>query len=466
MNYFTSIILAQISIRFSWGVCLLEVLRHCLPSNVRRTLKELPESLDETYERILKEIKEPNRKHARRIFQCLAVAIRPLRVEELAEILAVNFDDSSGIAKLKPSWRLDDKEQALLSSCSSLITIVTTSKSRVVHFTHFSVKEFLTSSRLAASSGSDDVSRYHIALESAHTTLGQACLSVLLRSGNPPRNGIQQTSPLARYAARHWVTHAQFEGVSSSLRKPMEYLFDLDKSYFAAWLKLYDVDDGSGVSSPHPYCPRTKLDATPLYYAALCGFRDLAEHLIGKYPQQVNARGGYYVTPLVAALADEHFEVAELLLLHGAGQSVNARGNHKRTPLHSAAYHGQVRVVRLLLNHSANVNYHNASGWTALHYLGATCDDRKGPNVPRKLAIIARLLLKNGADVDARNHIGKTPLHVAAYGGEVEVARVLLEAGANVNKEDDDGRTPFRCALERKQNEIIALLSEHGAKRS
>src|SRR5712671_1660900 len=133
---------------------------------MRRTLAELPESLDETYERILKEIKKPNRDHAHRIFQCLVVAVRPLRVEELAEVLAVDFDDSEGIAKLKPSWRGEDEERALLSSCSSLITIVASDDSRVVQFSHSSVKEFLTSPRLAASSG--DVSCYHVALNPAH----------------------------------------------------------------------------------------------------------------------------------------------------------------------------------------------------------------------------------------------------------------------------------------------------------
>jgi hypothetical protein len=77
--------------------CQLETLRHCLPPGVRRTLDELPESLDETYERLLKEIKKPNRDHAHRLLQCLVAAIRPLRVEELAEVLAVDFDDAEGI---------------------------------------------------------------------------------------------------------------------------------------------------------------------------------------------------------------------------------------------------------------------------------------------------------------------------------------------------------------------------------
>jgi hypothetical protein len=109
--------------RFRWIFCQLEVLRDCLPSSVRRTLRELPESLDETYERILKEIKKPNRDLARRVLQCLVVATRPLRVAELAEVLAVDFDDAEGIPRLKADWRWEDQEQALLS-ISSLIAIV------------------------------------------------------------------------------------------------------------------------------------------------------------------------------------------------------------------------------------------------------------------------------------------------------------------------------------------------------
>ena len=467
----------------------MEVLRYCLPSSVRRTLEELPRSIGETYERILKEIKEPNRDHAHRIFQCLVVAVRPLKVEELAEVLAIDFDDSSGIAKLKQSWRCKYEEQALLSSCSSLITIVSSSDSRVVsspgprvvsssnsravsssdsrvvQFSHFSVKEFLTSPRSATSSGG--VSRYHITLKHAHTILGQACLGVLLRLDDPLNNPTRNTSSLAGYAAQHWVIHAQFENVSSSLRKPMENLFDLDELYFAVWLTLHDVDVRPGPSSTFfTFCPDDKSNASPLYYAALCGFHDLAAHLIDKYPQQVNAHGGYYVTPLVAALAEEHFRVAELLLLKGARTTVDIPGDAERIPLHSAAHYGQVDVVRLLLKHNADAKSQDDLGWTALHYPGAIWDYRKGPNVPQKLENVARLLLKHGADVNARNHTGDTPLHVAARCGNVTIARVLLEHGANVDEKDNEGKTPFQHALEWKQNEIIGFLSEHGPKSS
>jgi len=430
----------------------LKVLRHCAPSNLRRSLKELPESIDKTYERILREIKEPNRNHALRIFQCLVVAGRPLRVGELAGVLAVDFDDPEGIPKLEPSWRRDDEEQALLSSCSSLITIVSSDDPRVVQFSHPSVKEFLTSPRLATSSG--DVSRYHIALNAAHTIMGQACLAVLLHSDDPREKGIRKTSSLAGYASQHWAAHAQFENVASYLRKPMEYLFDSDKPYFAAWLELIHATPYPRSSTLRKLCLFDFWYGGPLYCAALCGFYDLAEYLIGKYPQQVNARGGRYSKPILAALTNEHFKVAELLIRHGA--AVEVPSDRDCIPLNWVAYYGPDDAVRFLLKHNADVNSQNDTGCTPLNLMvfGYT----------QNTADMARLLLEHGADPNIPDHEGCTPLHQAASYGKVEVACVLLEHGAKVNKKNNWRKTPLQVAVIKERNEIIELLSEHGAK--
>ena len=422
----------------------MEVLRHCLPPSVRQTLDELPESLDETYERVLKEIKKPNRAHALRVLQCLVVAIRPLRVKELGEVLAVDFGDEEGIPKLNPNWRWEDQEQALLMSCSSLIAVVETDGLRVVQFSHFSVKEFLTSGRLATSHG--DISRYHIVLEPAHTILAQACLSVLLRSDNRvEERGIKNSSPLARYAAEHWVTHAQYENVSLYLRKAMEYLFDLDRPYFAAWHKLYDIDTDAPSGSVFKLFTATKSDATPLYYAARCGFPDLVEHLIVKDPKHVGARGGHYVTPLVVSLAAGHFHVAKLL--HDNGAHPNVRGYNGNTPLHSAPQYGELKVVQELLKYKADVNARNAQDETPLHYASRGFAGG-GPNFALSLSNIARLLLEHGADVHALDVGHSTPLHQAARCGRVEVVRLLLEHVANLGAEDDNRITAFQVVLE------------------
>ena len=443
------------------------------------------------------EIKKPNRDHARRLLQCLVVAIRPLDVKELAEVLAVDFDGVDGIPKLKTNWRWEDEEQALLSSCSSLITIVETFDSRVVQFSHFSVKEYLTSERLVTSSA--DVSRFHIDLEPAHMILAQGCVSVLLQL--QPDDGIEESgaverSPLAGYAARHWVTHAQFERVSLFLRKAMEDLFDPDMPYFAAWLQLYDIDTypslWSESSSLHDFAVNPKSGATPLYIAALCGFQDLVEHLVVRYRQHVNFIGGHYVTPLVAALAGRHFQTAKLL--HQNGAHVNVHGNYGETTLCSAAWYGDLEMLQVLLSLKVYVNARGVYNWTPIHNASQGPDPvlpHTSYNNPQLLADVARLLLEHGADVNARiehgavivgddnDHKGKTPLHFAvADRGRVEVVRVLLEHGANVGAEDDKGRTPLHDAADyrrldvndrREEDyvsskvEVVCVLLDHGA---
>jgi ankyrin repeat protein len=447
----------------------LEVLRDCLPSSVRRSLRELPETLDETYERILQEIKKPNRALAQRVLHCLVAATRPLRVAELAEVFAFDFDNAEGIPRLNPGWRWEDQEQALLFACSSLIVIVEgddvkasdsdsdasveAGDSRFVQFSHFSVKEFLTSSRLATTSG--EVSNYHIDLEPAHTILAQACVGVLLQIQDNVEGHTPEDHPLARYAAGHWITHAQFGEVSSRLQKGMEYLFDPGKPHFRVWLTIYDIDIPTHVDATfHSFAPHHKSAATPLYYAALCGFHDIVGDLITRYSQEVNADGGYYMRPLVAALAGEHFQTADLLRHNDADTHV--RGYSEATPLHSAAYHENLKVVQKLIEYEADIHAENEDRETPLHWVSYGHYFKDG-SVPR-------FLLEHGADINAREMRGRTPLHEASDNGALEVVRLLLEHGADVEAKDNDGKTALQHASGEGFYEVVKLLREHGAK--
>jgi hypothetical protein len=434
----------------------LEVLRQCLPPSVRPTLRELPESLDETYERILNEIEKQNKRLAQRVLQCLVVAVRPLCVEELAEVLAVDFDDAEGIPRLKPDWRWEEQELALLSACSSLVAIVQVRDSRIVQFSHFSVKEFLTSPRLASASG--EASNYHIDLEPAHTILGQACLGVLLQVRNDVEGCTAEYHPLARYAAKHWTTHAQFREVSSRLHQGLKHLFDANKSHFKVWLTLYDIDTRPKHGATfRSFGPSPKSPAAPLYYAALCGFHDLVEHLITTNPQDVNADGRYYVRPLVAALAGEHFQTADLLRRNGADADV--RGLSGTNPLHGAADSGNFEVVRILIEYDSDpafINARDGTGWTPFHWASQGSNFNDGS--------VLRLLLEHGADINAQNRNGWTPLHVASSIGALKVVHLLVEHGADVEAKGNNGQTALQVAAGRRHGRVVKLLREHGAK--
>jgi ankyrin repeat protein len=463
----------------------LDALRHCFPPNLRQYLNELPETLDETYERILKGINKAQKDNAHRLLQCLTVAVRPLRVEELAELLAFDFQASTagGIPTLKEDWRWDDEEEAVLSTCSSLIAVVRNGDSRVVQFSHFSVKEYLTSPRLARSPRGD-VSRFRIDLEPAHTVMAQACLATLLQQDRHAGNSGAKAFPLVEYAAEHWVDHAQFDKVSSRVREGMNDLFDSSKPYFAAWLDVHDMDQRWGIFSPYS----REVVGSPLYYAAFCGLNDVAEHLIMKHPEQVNALGGHMLAPLPAALCKRHLRVANLLYSHGAivdiqghsgctplyaascsgqvdtiqwllnhGADTNARSSFCFTPLSEAAHAMHTEVVQALLEHNADINSQSSDGETSLYWIVSHCHFKDG------FVDMMRRLLEHGADPNICNNYHTTPLHEASSRGLLEAARMLLRYGAKVDEKDGDGKTSLQLATSNGHDEMTKLLLEHGA---
>ena len=198
-------------------------------------------TLDATYARTLEEIDEQNWDYAHRLFQCVAAASRPLRAEELAEFLAFDYKAGSTTPTFLADWRTEDPENEVLSTCSTLLVVVKShSGSPVIQFSHFSVKEYLTSTRLAESK--DTISRFHVSMTPAHTIVAQACLGVLLHLDENITEDSLKDFPLAEYAAEHWVEHARIEKVWSKVQDGMKRLFDPSKSHLSVWVWIYDPE--------------------------------------------------------------------------------------------------------------------------------------------------------------------------------------------------------------------------------
>ena len=478
------------------------MLRHCLAPSLRDQLNALPKSLDTTYERVLDEIHSTNQgRHAHRLLQCLTVAMRPLRVEELAEVLAFELDTAEGdLPKYHPEWRWEDQEHAVLSACSSLITIVNSGHSRVIQFSHFSVKEYITSERLSTASG--DVSQYHIAMEPAHLILARSCLGVLLNldtdgeyndSSDDSDEGSSQDNDggmaLFKYAAQHWTSHAQVGNVSSYLKDAMRTLFEPSKPYFAAWI---------WIQGEYVY---NQFKQSQLYFAALYGFYDLVQHLIDTHPEKIIHCDRTIWSPLVGALQSEKpIPIAELLVKCGTsvhirgdpplccvirhsdhrvnavefllknGAQVNAGDGELMTPLHWAAYVGCPEVARILLEHGADVGLQNIDGEIPLHFvsdLGDNTDKDEG----ERLALAKLLLAGNSGDrdVNVQGLNGQTPLHRASLNRWPKIVQLLLAHGANAHAVDVQGRNPLHqpSPLLNKENpqdvlRVTQLLLEQG----
>ena len=442
--------LQMVSARFRWAFCQLDTLRRCMPSSIRKALNELPTTLDETYERALQEIPKEKRQHAHRLFQCLVVAIRPLRAEELAELFAIEFDRDGG-PSLKEDWRpVESPEDAVLSACSTLTAVIENEGSKIVQFSHFSVKEYLTSNRLRTSS----MDHYHIPLVAAHTILVRACLTVLLQLDENVDKKRLKTFPLAFYAAKHWVDHAKYEDVASRIQGAMEVLFNPSKPYLPAWTWIHDEDSYEVRETIDDLKKRPEqLEATALYYAALCGFSGLANYLITTHGEDVHAKCGRRGSPLHAASYKGNLDVVRLLLAHGV--DINTTSDEiESTPLHQASLSGDVDVTRLLLQHEANLNARDRLLHTPLHNASITGKMK-----------VAELLLEHGADVNPRNWSHITPLYKASDNGNLEVVQLLLGHGADVHLRGNLEWTPFQVASLRGHVKIAQLLLEHGAEK-
>ena len=448
-------------------------------------MAELPETLNETYERSLRQINNADWEVAHRLLQCVAVAFHPLLVQQLAELVAFDF-------KARPTptfcedWREEDPVDAVLSTCSGFLHIVNVKGSLFVQFSHPSAKEFLTSTRLANASD-ENIRRYHVDMTSAHTVAAQVCLGILLHlEKNVTKDSIQRF-PLAGYAARHWFDHARFENVSQTVESGAKQLFDASQPHFAIWAWIYDSGQYM-LQSQRPLSPR----GTPWHYAASIGLHDTIKLLANEHSQDVDSRGfNTESTPLLLASYGGHEEVVRVLLECGA--DVTAQDKDGETPLHWASLNGCVEVARILLERRVDATAKNRDGWTPLHMASehgyveiaqllvehgadpkaqntywSTHQRREGWTPLHSASQngyveFAQFLVEHGADPGAQNKHGWTPLHSALKNGHAELAQFLVERGADPTAQDEDGLTPLHFASENGQIEATRFLVEHGA---
>ena len=416
--------------RFRWVYCQIVYLRRCFPGRIRHALDELPDTLDETYERALRDIDKANWEFVHHLLQCVAVAFRPLRVTELAEILSLDFN-TRPIPKFHDGWRMEDPVDAVLSATSSLLAIVDVEGSPVIQFSHFSVKEYLTSTRLAETNNKIS-RRYHISMIPAHTLAAQACIGILLHlDENAASQYYLGKYPLIEYAAMHWVDHARFEGVTSNVEDGMKQLFDPSKPHLTIWIGIYDpllsidilIEPPSRSQSGTPPRIIQDMESPPKM------FHDMESPPSSELGE-------------MSLHSSRSYEQAEMPL------------ELKRSHLHYAAFYGLHTIVKfLVIQLPQDVHSrHFDNGSTPLHL--ASREGHGG---------VARLLLEHGADTTAQDRLGSTPLHLALQWGHEDVVRLLLEHGADITAQDDDGSTPLRLALQGGHIDVVRLLLEHSA---
>ena len=159
-------------------------------------------------------------------------------------------------------------------------------------------------------------------------------------------------------------------------------------------------------------------------------------------------------------------------LLSGNFMLASQRLESGETPLMSALYRGHHDVVAALIDAGAEVDVFAAAALGRGEDLSRTLNEETVAAyaydgwTPLHLAAFfgqlgaARVLLASGADVHAvsRNSMANTPLHAATAGRHPDIALLLLDHGASGSALDAGGYTPRQIASQNGLDEVVARI--------
>ena len=207
----------------------------------------------------------------------------------------------------------------------------------------------------------------------------------------------------------------------------------------------------------------TESGILPLHTAASSGNVLVVKALLSTVPDQVNYCTNSGETPLIAAASRGHNETVKLLL------NLSANVNHRLpcglTALWVALQNHHEETSIILINHTeSNLMFTLHNGENVLHEA-----------VKQSLLIAATVLINHGVNLlQPRKSDGKTPWHLAAELGQVDVLQAMLQSGriADVNVTIEElcmtpqkskihlnvGTSALHCAAIKGHGEVATLL--------
>ncbi|KAF5336208.1 hypothetical protein D9758_017771 [Tetrapyrgos nigripes] len=440
---------------------------------IRKALKSLPKTLEETYEQALSAIKREHKDDAQAILKWLLFGYDELTMKMLPEIFRIDFEQQS----------LDDPEpiqgHELCNIISSTLVVVQQvtrwnhqthqfdQQEDILQLGHSSVKEYIVSEEIKESSAK----LFQINDQLAHEFIAQCCLIYLVVCGSDGHID-WELSPLANYAVKGWTEHVRnLQPLGDPVKCLSLHLLTDTNTSCLTWMHSRHYLWGAAAGS-----------ALPFYYASMVNLPNMISSMI-ENGADVNAQGGEYGNALQAASYRREVDIVKLLLENGA--DVNAQGGVYGNALQAASWRGSVDIVKLLLENGADVNaqggvYSNAlqaASWRGsvdivklLLENGADVNAQGGKDGNALQAAswkgnvdIVKLLLENGADVNAQGGVYGNALQAASFRGEVDIVKLLLENGADVNAQGGAYGNALHAASFRGEVDIVKLLLENGA---
>ena len=459
---------------------------------LQQTIEEMPAGLDSVYERNWNDISRltgSDKSRALSILRWVTFAARPLTVAEMTEALLVSDDDGPACLRIDDLPDCIDDEyiaSEISGLCGSLVEVSSTGPDQppelqTIHLRHFSVRQFLLTKNAQielSDTGFDASSSF----QTENNNLAIICLRYLRDDNVQEDLRLQkETRPFVDYAVRFWHRHV------SQLGERYESLSQIATDFFASDMPDWELWRSRfhhlwNLEHPEEE-PDGKENPSPMYYAAFFGLEETIERLHSKRPDSIDTVGGVHGTPIKAAYAAGHSQIAMRLAGLGADLNISAgchgsllgsacnRGDLElckflldkdisllavdemhRTPLYIACLNGHTDVLKLLLEHKADVSTANINGWTPIN--AASADGH---------VEVVKQLLEYHADLSVVNCVGQTPLCSACLDGHVEIVKLLLEHKADTSVITKSGLTSIIAASENGHIEVVKLLLEYQA---
>ncbi|CAG8978260.1 hypothetical protein HYALB_00009157 [Hymenoscyphus albidus] len=403
-------------------------------SNVRTALLKLPRTLDSFYERMLLDINESDKELARRALAWVSFAARPLTLCELAEAAVANpeepgldlengFFEPEVILSILPAGLIQvyHEQRELGHSKGQIRDLVDTSSKEMVQFSHFSVKEYITSYHDLGSTA-----LFYCALPMpTHKIIAKTCFAYLLWVGSQSlevTNESRTQFPLLDYSARCWLYHInplEQEQNEITMDKDLVALAMRFLCYGSAAMKVWQSVTFEGRRSG-----RRKLEffsaLKPFYHSNPWAVKKMGCNIHPFHPNLDELpKDDVLGTSLHAASFFRNYEVVEQFIACGA--DVNLEGGKYGFPLIASCVYGDCNITRLLLDRGANIEARNQDRYIAL----LTAVDEKHDD-------IAKLLIQRGAAVNGTREDERSPLMIACENKSLDIAHLLIQQGADI----------------------------------
>ncbi|XP_043978158.1 serine/threonine-protein phosphatase 6 regulatory ankyrin repeat subunit C-like isoform X2 [Gambusia affinis] len=204
---------------------------------------------------------------------------------------------------------------------------------------------------------------------------------------------------------------------------------------------------------------------TPLHLATISSSGVLCLELLVNNGADVNVQNKEGKSALHMAAMHGRFTSSQILIQNGGEiDCVDINGN---TPLHVAARYGQELLTSTLLTNGAARGRRGVHGMLPLHFAALF----GFPDCCRKLLSNGQFynVIQDGQiptlefDINTQDDYGRTCLHAAASGGNVECLNLLVNSGAELDIKDDLRRSPLHYSAANGNSQCTFSLVRAGA---